>query len=509
MADDLALSVAALRTALPEADLRGDGQRVVTGVAYDSREVLPGDLFAALPGGYVDGHDFAQAAVERGAAALLVERPLPVDAPQLIVLDARAALATVAAELYRHPSRELNVIGITGTDGKTTTSYLTDAIFRAAGRRTGMIGTVAVRIGDVEDRHATRQTTPESADIQRLLRAMVEAGVEWAILEATSHGLAMHRLDGVRFRIGAVTNITHEHLEFHGTIENYWRAKGTLFARVAEAGGRAVVNIDDEGAASVLAYCAGAKVLRYSLAGAPAELRASEIESDRRGSRFWLSTPSGERVRVELPLLGRFNVENATCAAGVALAAGIPLAVVADALARAEPAPGRMAFIDAGQPFGVVVDYAHTPASLAKALDLLRSLHRDGRLIVVFGSAGERDIEKRAIQGGVAARLADLVVVTSEDPRYEDADAIIDQIVGGALAAGGREGDSVFRETDRREAIALACGFARPGDCVLLAGKGHEGSIIWGGEKLPWNEAEVARDVLGEMGYRRERDERA
>ncbi|HEU5430375.1 MAG TPA: UDP-N-acetylmuramoyl-L-alanyl-D-glutamate--2,6-diaminopimelate ligase [Thermomicrobiales bacterium] len=500
MTADPSLILGTLRATLADAALLGDAGAIVRGVAYDSREVAPGDLFVALPGGYVDGHDFAAAAVARGAAALLVERALPLAAPQLIVPDARAALAVVAAELYRHPSRELDVIGITGTDGKTTTSYLTDAIFRAAGRTTGMIGTVAVRIGNEEDRHSMRQTTPESAEIQRLLRQMVVAGADCAILEATSHGLAMHRLDGVRFQIGAVTNITHEHLEFHGTIENYWRAKGTLFERVAAAGGRAVVNVDDAGAASVLAYCDGAAVLRYSTSGAPADLRAVAIEADDRGSRFWLQTGDGERAWVALPLLGAFNVENATCAAGIALSAGISLPEIAAALARAEPAPGRMAFVDRGQPFGVVVDYAHTPASLGKVLALLRSLYR-GRLIVVFGSAGERDVEKRAIQGEVAARLADVAVITSEDPRYEDADAIIDQIAGGAGAAGGRDGDTVYRVADRRAAIALACGLARPGDCVLLAGKGHEGSIIWGGEKIPWNEAEVAREILAEVGY--------
>jgi UDP-N-acetylmuramoyl-L-alanyl-D-glutamate--2,6-diaminopimelate ligase len=231
-----------------------------------------------------------------------------------------------------------------------------------------------------------------------------------------------------------------------------------------------------------------------------ADLRAEAIESDHRGSRFWLDA-AGERVRIELPLLGRFNVENAVCAAGSALAADISRPTIAAALARIDPVPGRMASIDLGQPFSVVVDYAHTPASLAKVLELLRNLHPGGRLLVVFGSAGERDIEKRAIQGAVTARLADISVVTSEDPRYEDADAIIDQIVAGAIAAGAREGENVFRETDRRAAIALACRLARPNDCIVLAGKGHEGSIIWAGEKLPWDEAAVARETLAEMGY--------
>lgn len=493
-------TVGDLADRLPECRVVGDRATRVSGLAYDSRDVAAGDLFAALVGGYADGHGFAERAAAAGASAVLVERELSLPLPQLIVPDSRAALARVADALYRHPSGEIAVVGITGTDGKTTTSFLTDAIFGAAGRVTGMIGTVAVRIAGVEDRHALRQTTPESADVQRLLRAMVDADAEWAILEATSHGLGMHRLDDVAFRVAAVTNITSEHLEFHGTVERYWRAKGTLFERVAAVGGAAVVNIDDPGARSVLAYCDGAKLLTTSIEGGDADLRATDIDCDGGGCRFTLNW-RGEASRVDLPMLGRFNVQNATCAAGIGLATGIPLADVAASLGTAPSVPGRVAMVDVGQPFAVVVDYAHTPASLAKVLGLLRTLHPAGRLIALFGSAGERDVEKRAVQGRVAAELADVVVVTSEDPRFEDPDAIIADIARGATEAGARLGERLHLVTDRRDAIRLAARLARPGDCLLLAGKGHEGSIIWGGSKLAWDEEQVAREVLAEFGH--------
>ncbi len=491
-----------LAAAVPGARLVGDPATPVRGLAYDSRLVEPGWCFAALPGADHDGHDYAAPAVAAGAALLLVERELPLQPPvaQVVVPDSRAALALLAAAFYGDPSREVGVIGITGTDGKTTTSFLVDGILRRAGLLTGLIGTVTIRIGDEEDRHATRQTTPESADVQRLLRRMAERGARWATLEATSHGLAMHRLDGVRFGIGAVTNITHEHLDYHGSVENYRRAKAILFERVAASGGVAVVNIDDEGARAMLPFAAGAEAITYGIADASAALRARDIRSDGAGSRFTLEASGWGTTEIALPMIGGFNVANALCAAGVALAAGLSLDDVADGLAHAPAVPGRMALVDEGQPFAVVVDYAHTPDAMDKVLRLLRGLY-PGRLIVVFGSAGERDIEKRPRQGAVAARLADISVVTSEDPRYEDADAIIDEIARGALDVGAIEGRTLFRATERRDAVERALGMARPGDCVLLAGKGHEGSIIWGREKRPWDEAGVAREVLRSMGF--------
>lgn len=496
-------TVRELAAAVPGSTLRGDGSARITDVAYDSRLVAPGFLFAALRGAELDGHRFVAEAERRGAAALLVEMPVESALPQIETADSRAALAAVAARFFDHPSRKLGVIGITGTDGKTTTSYLVDHLLRAAGQRTGMIGTVAIRIGDHEDVHASRQTTPESSDVQRYLRAMADGGASWAVVEATSHGLAMHRLDHVRFGIGAVTNITHEHLDFHGSLAAYRRAKAILLERVAEAGGTVVLNADDPGARAILSFASGARLLWYSGAegGEGADLRARNLESDARGSRFVLDGGTMGNAAVDLPQIGDFNVANAVCAAGVGLAAGLPLEQIAAALGTAPPVPGRMAPVQAGQPFSVVVDYAHTPEAMEKVLSLLRTLHPAKRLIVVFGSAGERDVAKRPVQGAVAARLADVSVVTSEDPRFEDADAIIEQIVRGAVAAGAEPGRTVFRRTDRREAIHLALGLARPGDCVLLAGKGHEGSIIWGREKVPWDEAGVARELLAAAGY--------
>ena len=489
-------TVRSLAEVVSGARILGSGDRTVSGVVYDSRLVQPGNLFAALRGAELDGHQFVREAEQRGAAAILVESPSQSALPQILVADSRAALAVIAAEHYGNPSRHLGVIGITGTDGKTTTSYVTDHILRCAGARTGMVGTVAIRIGDREELHPSRQTTPESSDIQWYLRQMVDDSVTWAILEATSHGLAMHRLDHVRFAIAAVTNITREHLDYHGTIENYQRAKATLLERVAADSGIAVINADDAGSRAVERFAAGAKIVRYSAGGFDADLRALDVRATGAGSAFVLDAGTRGRAACTLPLIGEFNVANALCAAGIALAAGVDVDAIAAALATAPPIPGRMAQVDAGQPFTVVVDYAHTPDAIEKVLTLLRRLHPSGRLIAVFGSAGERDVEKRPLQGAIAARLADVSVVTSEDPRFEDADAIIAQIVAGAEAAGAEMGRTLFCHTDRRDAIQFAFGLAGPGDCVLLAGKGHEGSIIWGREKMPWNEAAVARDLL-------------
>jgi UDP-N-acetylmuramoyl-L-alanyl-D-glutamate--2,6-diaminopimelate ligase len=497
-------SGATLRTladAVPGARLLGDGHAWISGLSYDSRAIRPGELFAALRGGEFDGHAFVGDAAQRGAAALLVETAAASPLPQIISDNSRAALAKAAAALYGRPSHELGVIGITGTDGKTTTAHLVDHILRESGKQTGLLGTVAIRIGGAEDRHASRQTTPESSDIQRYLRQMVAAGAEWAVLEATSHGLAMHRLDEVRFHIGAVTNVTHEHLDFHGTREAYVRAKAVLFERVGAVGGVAVANADDPGAMEMAPHAAGATLVTYSGSGRAADLRARDVRCGATGSTFTLVAGDAGRAPIALPLIGEFNVANAVCAAGVALAAGVGLVEIARALESAPSVPGRMAVVDAGQPFSVVVDYAHTPDSLEKVLRLLRRLHPNSRLIAVFGSAGERDVQKRQLQGRVSALLADVSVITSEDPRFEDADAIIAQIAAGAAAAGAVAGETLFCRTDRREAIELAIGLAGRGDCVLLAGKGHEGSIIWGRDKVPWDEAAVAREALTRAGY--------
>lgn len=495
-------TIAQLAAAVPEAAILGDAAVCVSGISYDSRQVAPESLFAALRGADLDGHAFVHDAAANGAAALLVEEPTSVSLPQIVVSDTRAALARISARFFAHPSEQIGVVGITGTDGKTTTSYLVDHILRTAGLRTGLIGTVAIRIDGRETLHSTRQTTPESSDVQGYLRAMANAGTDWATIEATSHGLAMHRLDEVTFRIGAITNITHEHLDFHGSVDAYRRAKAILLERIAEVGGAVVINADDEGARSVLSYASGAKIICFSPSGqaADAQLTARSLEATADGSCFLLDAGSAGSAEVRLPLIGQFNVDNALCAAAVALAVGLDLGAIAAALSSAPSVPGRMANIVCGQPFSVVVDYAHTPDSLEKVIRLLKRLHPAGRTIVVFGSAGDRDTEKRALQGSVVAANADIGVVTSEDPRCEDPETIIDQICEGALASGAILGRTLFRDADRRVAIEIGLALAQPGDCVLLAGKGHESSIIWGREQIPWDEAGTARELIAKLG---------
>lgn len=491
-------TIAQLAAVVTTARAIGDVNTPITDITYDSREVHDGSLFAALVGGDFDGHDFVQQAVQAGAAAVLVETEQPVAVPQIIVPGStRSALAPMSAEFYGHPSRELTVIGITGTDGKTTTSAMLEGILRGTGHQVGAIGTVGVRIGNGVTHDMGHQTTPESNHVQRFLRDMVGAGTTHVVIEATSHGLATHRLDGVQFASGGVTNITHEHLEFHKTIENYRRAKAILLERVAENRGVVVINNDDEGARSIRPYANGAFCVTYSLVGGEADLVATHLERVGTGTAFDV-VAGNSFTRVELPMPGEFNVENALCALGLARACGVSLPDASQALARAQPVKGRMQPIDAGQPFDVVVDYAHTPESIRTILTLLRSRTPEGRLIVVTGSAGERDVEKRPLQGAACAEVADVTIVTSEDPRHEDADAIIDQIVNGAVGAGAVRGKTVLAITDRRDAIGKAFDLAGPGDCVLLAGKGHESSIIWGFEHRPWDEVAVAEALLRE-----------
>jgi UDP-N-acetylmuramoyl-L-alanyl-D-glutamate--2,6-diaminopimelate ligase len=396
-------------------------------------------------------------------------------------------------------------IGVTGTDGKTTTSHLIDTMCQANGRRTGLIGTVEVRIGDDIDLHESRQTTPESLLVQRYLAQMREASVNVATLEATSHGLVLHRLDGCDFDIGVVTNITHEHLDFHGTVERYRAAKGSLLTRVAEARTRGkigvtVLNADDEGARAVEPFADGTRIIRYSLAGdVDAIVTAQHVRLSSTESHFTLITPTGDApVRLNLP--GRYNVANALAAASVGHALGFAPQEIAIGLESLQFVPGRMEIVDEGQPFAVIVDYAHTPEAIRSVVREIRRSHPH-RVILVFGSAGERDIEKRAVQGSVAISDADYAIFTSEDPRFEDPEGVIRDIAEGAIRAGGRPGVDFDCIEDRRDAIATALHKAEPGDIVVLAGKGHERSMIYGAEKRPWHEANVARELLHQMGY--------
>ncbi len=486
----------------------------VTSVTHDSRTVEDGALFVAVPGEHADGHDFATAAVDRGAVVLIVERPLPeVAAAQLVVDASRPALASAAAWWYGDPSHALTVVGITGTDGKTTTAYLAVAALEAAGRRAGMIGTIATRIGGRTDAHEAHATTPEAPELQATLRAMVDAGDDIAVIETTSHGLALDRVASVAYDVAILTNLTHEHLELHGTWEAYRDAKLSLFDRLRAArlvrkprpvASAAIVNIDDPSAGAFIgtARDAGARVVTYGTETA-ADVRAIRITEDADRLRADVEAPGGTST-LDLQLAGRFNVHNALAVVALGEVLDLDRAAVLEGMASLEGVPGRMERIEAGQPFGVVVDFAHSPASLQTVLDLLApaAAARGGGLIAVFGSAGERDTAKRPQMGRIAGERARLVVVTDEDPRGEDREAILDEIARGAEAAGKRRGGDLQVIADRRTAIATAFEAARPGDIVLLAGKGHEQSIIGPDGEQPWDERATALELLAELGYR-------
>ncbi len=484
----------------------------VTGVTHDSRAVRPGMLFVAVPGAHIDGHDFVPAAIAAGAPGAIVERPVAgVAAPQIVVDASRPALASAAAWWYGDPSHELTVVGITGTDGKTTTTYLAVAALEAAGLPTGMIGTIATRVGGRTEDHAVHATTPEAPELQATLRAMADAGDRVAVIETTSHGLALDRVASVAYDVAILTNVTHEHLELHGSWEAYRDAKLSLFDRLRGARtvtkrhpvpASAIVNLDDPSAGLFVgtARDAGARVITYGTEPA-ADVRATRIAEDADGLHADVVGRSGEGT-IDLRLAGRFNIHNALAIVALGDALGLDPERVRQGLAGLEVIPGRMERVDAGT-FGVVVDFAHSPASLATVLDLLApaAAARGGGLIAVFGSAGERDTAKRPQMGRIAGERARLVIVTDEDPRGEDRDAILDEIARGAEAAGRRRGQDLLLIADRREAIAAAFEAARAGDIVLLAGKGHERSIIGPDGELPWNERAVAEELLAAMGH--------
>jgi UDP-N-acetylmuramoyl-L-alanyl-D-glutamate--2,6-diaminopimelate ligase len=467
----------------------------VSGLAYDSRHVVPGTLFFAVRGVHVDGHDFVGEAVARGAIGAVVERELSDrSVPQLLVDRTRRALADAADAWFDRPSERLTVVGVTGTDGKSTVTALAADLLRRSGlRRPGQIGTVFVGIGDEVALNADRTTTPEALELQATLARMVEAGNDSVVMEATSHGLALERTRNCRFDVGVVTTVTSEHLEFHGTLEAYRAAKALLVQEAPIA----VLNADDP-SVGFFRERARDRVITFGM-DADADFRAGDLVADAGGTTFRLSAPGWTgSARVALP--GRFNVANALAALGVVEALGLDLEAAVASLPDARRVPGRMEPVDAGQPFGVIVDYAHTADSLGKVLAILRPI-TDGRLIVVFGSAGERDPTKRAPMGRVAAELADLVVVTDEDPRLDDRRTINEQIADGARAAGAADGERLWVIDDRREAIAHAIGLARPGDVILLAGKGHEQSIFYGTEKRPWDDRTAAREALAAAGW--------
>lgn len=456
----------------------------VAGVAYRSDKVREGDAFFCVPGFAHDGHDWAPDAVANGASALVVERPLPIDVPQFVVADARIALAVASAEYQGQPSRAFDVVGITGTNGKTTTTYLVDSILRADGRATGVIGTVETRVAG--ERIPASRTTPESADLHALLASMRDAGVGGCSMEVSSHAIDLHRVDAVRFAVVAFTNLTQDHLDYHQTIEEYFSVKKRLFTDF-DTGAR-VVDIDDPYGAGMAVELDGCLTVGRS---PDAAVRALNERLGATGSTFELKTPQGSAF-VRFPLAGAYNVSNALAAAGCALALGIPLETVVVGLETAPQVPGRLERVDCGQEFSVVVDYAHTPDSLEKAIGAVKQVC-DGRVIVVFGCGGDRDPAKRPLMGRAAAHSADHCVVTSDNPRSEDPVGIILQIEDGL-----RDGPATYDVVvDRRAAIERAIRSAGSGDAVLIAGKGHEDYQIFADRTIHFDDREVAREVLG------------
>ena len=488
-----------LRASGVAAETRGDETVEIRDLAYDSRRAGPGTLFFGFPGEKTDGHDFAPKAVEAGAAALIVERFLELDVPQARVEDARAAMAPIAAVLNGDPTSELTIVGITGTNGKTTTAFLVRHLLEAAGRRCGLLGTVQQVVGGhVEE---VERTTPEAIDLQRTFARMLESGDDSCSMEVSSHALVLHRADAIHFAVKVFTNLSQDHLDFHADMEDYFEAKRLLFSAEGGAplieleGGISVLNVDDpygRRLADELSCGSGGDCITYSAAGGDADLSARGVAFDSGGSRFLCLSPEGE-LEVETPLPGHFNVANALAALSVAHALGLDLGQASKALASADQVPGRFESIDEGQPFGVIVDYAHTPDSLENVLAAARRL-TGGRLISVFGAGGDRDRDKRPLMGRAGAELSDVAVVTSDNPRSEDPDAIIDQIRAGIPESPHAD---VLVEADRRAAIALALGRAGDGDAVVIAGKGHEqGQEFENGRKIPFDDRDVAREEL-------------
>ena len=487
----------------------------IEGVQFDSREVAAGDLFVAVAGAERDGHEFCAMARERGAAALIVERPLPgIGVPQLIVNSSRSAMALAAAWVNGFPSRDIGVIGITGTDGKTTTSYLVRAMLAECGYPAGLLTTIEAVVGG-ESRGYLGHTTPEAPVIQADLRAMVAAGDRFAVVETTSHGLALERVAEVAYDVAVLTNITHEHLDLHGTYEAYVAAKRSLFARLAVSeanpdkgyGKHAVINARDaEGASfAAAARAAGANVLTYSVGdGITADIVGTDVRDLPGGVALRVRTSRWED-EIELHLAGSFNAHNALAAIGVGEALGLDPAAMSAGLASVRHVTGRMQPVEAGQPFDVFVDFAHTPGALAATIAALAPVAagRGGGVISLFGSPGSRDIAKRPMMGAAAAQHSRVVIITADDPRNEDPAAIAEEIAAGALAAGKTRDADLLIIPDRRAAIRRAFEIARPHDIVLLAGKGHEPTIALKDGPEPWDESAIARETLKELRYPR------
>jgi UDP-N-acetylmuramoyl-L-alanyl-D-glutamate--2,6-diaminopimelate ligase len=475
----------------------GDRTVPVRGLAYDSREVQSGTLFAAIRGEKADGHDFIGRAVGAGAVAVMSERPPQADvaATWVQVGSVRRALAQVAAAFFGHPARALKLIGVTGTNGKTTTAFLLESILRTAGERVGLFGTVEYHTAD--GIIPARQTTPESLDLQRFLAELRAAGAGWAVMEVSSHGLVLARVHACPFAAAIFSNLARDHLDFHQTMENYFEAKKRLFLGTgAEPPALAVLNADDPYGLKLKEVIPG-KILLCSVEGDGETITAQGARLGFGGTRFTLRTPTGA-VAVESSLIGRSNLYNLLAAAATAYGLGVPLGTIAAGIRALQRVPGRFETIDMGQPFTVVVDFAHTDLAFTNLLQTARELAK-GRVIIVFGSGGDRDRTKRPVMGEIAGRLADHVILTTDNPRSEDPVRIINDIVVGVQEAEG----SYTIEVDRGAAFERAFDLAGDGDIVLLAGKGHQDTQIYHDHTEPWSDEEVARRLLAGRGFAR------
>jgi UDP-N-acetylmuramoyl-L-alanyl-D-glutamate--2,6-diaminopimelate ligase len=462
-------------------ELMGNGAPEVelSGLAYSSRDVSDGTLFFCVRGFTADGHDFAADAVSRGAAALVCERPLGLGVPEVVVDDVREAMGPAAARFHGDPTAELQVVGITGTNGKTTTAFLVRHLLEASGMSCGLLGTVKRVVGGVEEE--VERTTPEAIDLQATFSRMLDGGDRACAMEVSSHALELGRVEGIRFAVRVFTNLTQDHLDFHGTMDAYFRSKRRLF----EAPGVAVINIDDEYGRRLAAELDDPITFAIER---DADYRARDVEFDVAGTRFNCQTPDGA-LELESPLPGRFNVQNVLGAVASARALGVEPEAIRAGVRDSGRVPGRFEAVDEGQDFTLLVDYAHTPDSLENVLRAARGLTR-GRLHVVFGAGGDRDRTKRPLMGEAARRLADRVIVTSDNPRNEDPEAILDEIIEGT-------GPAAEREVDRRRAIRLGVEGAEPGDVVVIAGKGHEqGQEFEDGRKEPFDDVTEARQAL-------------
>ena len=477
----------------------GDNQETpITGITYDSRQAKPGFLFVAIEGFQNDGHNYINNAVANGAVAVVFQREisLPKHVSWVRVPDSRKALALLSAKFYNYPSRQVKLIGVTGTNGKTTTTHLIEAVHRAAGSRTGLIGTCYNLVG--KEILSVEHTTPESTDLQALLSQMVDAGLGAVTMEVSSHALMLHRVEGCEFDIAVFTNLTQDHLDFHENMESYLAAKSVLFTGLKSEGSKggpkfAVINADDLAAGS-LSELSGGQVFTYGMVN-QADVMAENISIQASGASFTVVSKQG-KVTVNLNLTGKFNIYNALAAYTVGLVSGFSPEVIKSALEGVKEVPGRFELMDEGQDFAVIIDYAHTPDGLENILNTAREFVR-GKLITVFGCGGERDRTKRPMMGEISARLSDFSVITSDNPRSEDSDRIILDILVGVSRVAERENYAII--SDRRAAIKSALAKASSGDVVIIAGKGHETYQVIGNVRHPFDDREEARKALREL----------